>query len=291
MVTPFKPDYSLDEKGTKFLINYLIEKGVDGLIIGGSLGEFVELTVEERKRLAEIAVDQVKGRVPLIVGTGSTSTDISIELTKHAEKIGADAAMVVLPYYWPLREEEVYEHFSSIAKRVNIPLVIYNFPVATGKNIEPRLVGKLAHEYPNIVAFKDSIHSVKHMQDVLWETRDLDYFTVTAGMEDYSLAILTTGGHGFVTGSGNFYPDLPVKIYREFKAGNIKAAMSALQDLLKVRQLWREIKATAPAIIKGVAFLMGLPINPTTRKPSLPLNDDQMKTAKKILVEAGLLEK
>lgn len=288
MVTLFKSDKSVDEEGLRKQVDFLIDGGVHGIIVLGSLGEFMLVEKEERKKIAEITVEQADGRVPIYIGTASTCTDEVIELTEHAKDIGSDAVTIVTPYYFKLSDRALYEHYSSVAQEVDIPIILYHFPGATGQDLKPEVVSKLAHEHENIVGLKPTIDSVKYMQQVLKLTRDLD-FKVIAGAEDHALSILTLGGHGFVSGVANFAPESVVPIYENYVGGNIEEAITKYWELVEIRKLW-EINAPAPVFIKYAMSFRGMPMDPATRQPHLPLTDEQQDKVKQVLEETGLRE-
>jgi len=287
-VTLFKPDYSIDEEGMREQIDFLVKGGVDGIIVLGSLGEFTSLSHEERKKVAEICVEQAGKRVPILIGTAHTSTDEVIILTKHAKDTGADGVIIVTPYYWPLSDEALYQHYKTVTEEVDIPIFVYNFPATTGINVSPGVIAKLGRDYDNIIGLKDSIDSVEHMQECLKLTKGID-FKIIAGIEDHALSILSMGGHGFVSGTANFAPKYTVNIYKYFHEGKIKKAIEEYWRLVSVRRLW-EIKVPAPVLLKFAISQTRKNLHPTVRRPLLPLTDEQKQKAKKILKEAGLIK-
>lgn len=287
MVTLFKEDYSVDEEGIKEQVDFLIEGGVDGILVLGSLGEFMNLAWrEEREKVAEIAVKHADKRIPIYVGTMHTSTDEVIYLTKHAQDIGADAVAIVPAYFFPLSDDAVYNHYSAVAEEVDIPIILYNFPACTGTNINPQVVGRLARDYDNIIGIKETIDSVMHMRKCLELTRALDFKVIT-GNEDHALSILTMGGHGFVSGTANFAPEYTVGIYKSFKEGNLKEAVKTYWDLMKIRQLWN-MNVPGPVLIKFVMAEMGRNMKPVTRRPLIPLSEKQKRKAREIIRKVSL---
>jgi 4-hydroxy-tetrahydrodipicolinate synthase len=274
MVTLFKDNYELDEEANRNQINFLIENGVHAILIAGSTGEFMHLSKEERKKLAEICVDEANNRVPIIIGTGSTSTDEVIELTKHAKDIGADAVQIQAPYYFKfLSNEMIYQHFKTIAESVDIPITLYNFPSAIGINLDPLLIANLA-QISNIIALKDTTSDLSHMQKVLQLTKNKN-FHVIAGSDDMLLPLLIIGGHGSVTGLGNFLPSLPVKLYNAFKNGNLNEARKLHEKIILIREIMLSITNPPIAAIKVAMKLIGRPVTYVVRRPLLSLSDKQ----------------
>jgi dihydrodipicolinate synthase/N-acetylneuraminate lyase len=157
MVTPFDERGEVDLGAAEAVIERFIEAGVDGISPLGSTGEFSHLTGDERKRFAEEVVRIVAGRVPLVIGVGAAGTKEMVELARHAE--GADAVLVVSPFYWKVGEEGLFRHFATVAESVDIPVVIYNLPMLTGIDLSPSLVARIAAECPNAVGIKDTVIS------------------------------------------------------------------------------------------------------------------------------------
>lgn len=159
MVTPFDENGELDLRATEAVVQHLIEAGVDGISALGSTGEFSHLTNTERRRFAEELVGIVGGRVPLVVGVGSSGTREAVELARHAEETGVSSVLCVAPFYWKVGEEALFKHFTTVAESVSIPMLIYNFPMLTGIDLSPALVARLAEASSSIVGIKDTVMS------------------------------------------------------------------------------------------------------------------------------------
>jgi 2-dehydro-3-deoxy-D-pentonate aldolase len=159
MVTPFDERGEVDLGAAEAVVERFIEAGVDGISPLGSTGEFSHLTADERKRFAEEVARIVAGRVPVVVGVGAAGTKEMVELARHAESAGADAVLVVSPFYWKIGEEALFRHFAAVAEAVGIPVVIYNLPMLTGIDLSPALIARVATECPNVVGIKDTVIS------------------------------------------------------------------------------------------------------------------------------------
>jgi dihydrodipicolinate synthase/N-acetylneuraminate lyase len=157
MVTPFDERGELDLAATEAVVERFIEAGVNGISPLGSTGEASHLTAVERKRFAEEVTRIVAGRVPVVVGVGATGTRETVELARHAQEAGADAVLVVSPFYWKVGEEALFRHFATVAESVDIPVVVYNLPMLTGIDLSPSLVARIAAECPNAVGIKDTV--------------------------------------------------------------------------------------------------------------------------------------
>ena len=157
MVTPFDEDGKVDLEATGAVVERFIRAGVSGVSPLGSTGEFSYLTGDERRRFAEEVTKIVAGRVPVVIGVGSDGTREAVELARHAESAGADAVLLVSPFYWKVGEEALFRHFAAVADAVGIPVVAYNLPMLTGIDLSPALIARLAAECPNIVGLKDTV--------------------------------------------------------------------------------------------------------------------------------------
>jgi 2-dehydro-3-deoxy-D-pentonate aldolase len=194
MVTPFDERGELDLEATGAVVERFIEAGVSGISPLGSTGEASHLTSDERQRFAEEVVRIVGGRVPLVIGVGATGTRETVELARHAGEAGADAVLVVSPFYWKVGDEGLFKHFAAVAESVEIPVVIYNLPMLTGIDLSPALIRSLAEEYPNVVGLKDTVTEYNHVVGVLQEVKPVrPDFSVLCGWEDLILPSLLAG--------------------------------------------------------------------------------------------------
>jgi 4-hydroxy-tetrahydrodipicolinate synthase len=284
-LTFYKSDLSLDEENIRRHIDFLIEKGVHGVWAVGSVSEFPLLSKEERKKVVEIIVDQVNQRVPVYVCTAHTRTDEVIELAKHAKDVGADAVSTTPPYYYiraMSKPDVLYEFYKSVAKAVDIPLIIYNFPAGLSVDIPPTVIAKLANDFANVVGVKDTTESLVHMIEILRLTKGKFY--VLAGSEDFLLPLMLAGGHGAVSGLANVFPELPVELYNSFKKGNYKRAEEIHKKILAVRAI-AQIGSTPISFLKEALKLRGFPINAHVRSPLLPLSSEQREQLKRIILD------
>jgi dihydrodipicolinate synthase/N-acetylneuraminate lyase len=191
MVTPFDERGDVDLRVTEAVIERFIEAGVSGISPLGSTGEFSHLTGDERKRFAEEVIRIVVGRVPLVVGVGAAGTKEMVELARHAENTGADAVLVVSPFYWKVGEEALFKHFVTVAESVQIPVLVYNLPMLTGIDLSPSLIARIAAECPNVTGLKDTVTEYFHSVGVLREVKRVrPDFSVLSGWEDLILPVL-----------------------------------------------------------------------------------------------------
>ncbi len=283
MVTPLDQDEKLDESGIREVINYLIDSGVHGIFVCGSQGESYALSEDERKRVVEIAVDEVNGRVPVYAGTGAVTTKATIELSRYAMDAGADAVTVVTPYFIRPSQDELYMHYKRVAESVDIPVMIYNNPGRTNVNLEAETVKRLA-EIDNIVGIKDSSGDLTLTAQYIMECPD--DFAVLAGRDSLILATLLYGGKGAVAATANVAPRLVVGIYENFIKGDLEKARELQFKLLPLRLAFS--LGTFPVVVKEAMNLLGKPSGPA-KGPVSYLPEEKRAKLKSLLEELDLL--
>jgi 4-hydroxy-tetrahydrodipicolinate synthase len=257
LVTPFtKNGKEIDEVQLRALVNRCIELGVNGVVPCGTTGEFVNLTMEERKRVIDIVVDEVNGRVAVIAGTGASGTTQALEMTCYAKDAGADAALIVTPFYLKPTNRGIYQHFHTIANTVDLPIVLYNIPQCTGVWLRWQMVEDLA-QIPNIIALKDSSGELRYMLAVLEKVRDK--INVLCGHDEVVIAALAAGASGAILASANIIPDIWVKIYNHIEKGELQKA----QELqYKVQKIARIIANSGAVGTKEALKMIGLKVGP-----------------------------
>jgi 4-hydroxy-tetrahydrodipicolinate synthase len=282
MVTPFR-NGKVDEEALRRLIEEQIAGGTDGIAPCGTTGESTTLSHEEHDRVIEITVEAVKKRVPVIAGTGSNSTAEAIRLTKHAWKAGADAALIVCPYYNRPTQEGLYLHYRAIAEEVPIPVIVYNIPGRTGTNMLTETLARLA-EIPNIVGVKEASGSLKQMSDVV-RLCGPD-FSVLSGDDIFTLGLLAIGGNGVISVISNVVPGDMAAMVDAFAAGDLSKAralhhrMSPLIDALFIE--------TNPIPVKAALAMMGK-IAYELRLPLCRLAEKNEAALKKVMQDYGLI--
>lgn len=256
IITPFLKDESLDEEGLKRNIEYLNKTGIAGIIPCGTTGESATLTFEEHKRVVGIAVEASK--VPVIAGTGSNNTREALELTRHAAKAGADAALLITPYYNKPNDRGMYEHFKKIAENCDIPIVLYNVPKRTGIDLKPELVAKLS-KIKNIVAIKEASGSLSQQSQIIEQTRGSD-FVLLSGDDDLTLPTIALGGQGVVSVVANVAPRKTVTMVDAALKGDMEKARELHYELAPlVRAMFLE---TNPIPVKTAHKYLGLANGP-----------------------------
>ena len=285
LITPVDAEERVYETGLRNQIEHVLRGGVHGVFVVGSTGEFYGIDFDEKKRATEITVDQVKGRVPVYVGASAITTRECIKLSKMAESAGAQAVTILTPMFISPSEEELYQHFRTIAESTSLPVLVYNNPDRTGINMSANLVERLA-ELPNIVGAKDSSGDLTLTSEYIRRTRHKG-FKILAGRDTLILATLVYGGAGCVAATSNMAPSLVVEIYNKFMAGDISGALEAQYKLAPLRMAFG--LGSFPVVMKDALNLMGIhvgdPIKPI--KHCTPAN---MAKLKDILTKMGLIK-
>jgi 4-hydroxy-tetrahydrodipicolinate synthase len=288
MVTPFTAEGGIDWDGTRRMIDFLLDGGVHGLFVTGSTGEFVHLGHEERVDFWQFAVEQVAGRVPVLAGAGSASTAECIDFCAHAEEVGADAVVIVTPFYFRLSAPALFAHFSAAAQATRLPIVLYNIPALTGNDLDLETVCDLARQHDNIIGIKDSVRHPDHTMRMLAAKRVRDDFLVFTGTEMHLLPVLLAGGDGGVPGLANFAPSVFVDLYEAVRRGELNAAAEQYRRVIALTRTY-DIASPAFAAVKMAAGMMGAGIDSVVRPPAPPIDEADRVTVKRILVEAGLM--
>ncbi|MBQ0141035.1 MAG: dihydrodipicolinate synthase family protein [Kurthia sp.] len=275
----------IDEKGMGNLIDSLITSGVDGLFFLGSGGEFAAMSHELKKEVAEFSTKYVNGRVPVLIGTGATGTEETIELSLHAKEVGADGVVIINPYYYNLSEEDLFQHYAEIAQNVDLPIILYNFPELTKQDLSPQLVLQLAKASSNIVGIKETVLSVGHIREMIQAVKpEKPDFAIFSGYDEHFLNVLALGGDGSIGGTANFAPEIQVELYEAFNNGNYGQAIEAHRNITSLMPLYK-INSTFMNVVKEAIKLRGIDISTNVVAPTRPLSDEKKNQVKKYLNE------
>jgi 4-hydroxy-tetrahydrodipicolinate synthase len=289
MVTPFDERGEVDLKATEAVVERFIEAGVDGISPLGSTGESSHLAADERKRFIEEITRIVAGRVPIVVGVGAAGTREAVELARHAESVGADAVLIVSPFYWKVGEEGLFRHFATVAESVGIPVVVYNLPMLTGIDLSPSLIARIAAECPNVTGLKDTVTEYRHTVSVLREVKRVrPDFSVLAGWEDLIFPSLLAGADGSICAFANVAPELFVELVHSTKIGDLGKAAELHRRVLSLVTLGAYSDPPIGAI-KVAMNRLGVPISSAVRGPALPVPEEAHEKVEGVLREAGLL--
>lgn len=283
MITPFR-NGKVDEKALGDLIEFQISGGTDGIVPCGTTGESATLSYEEHERVVEFTIEAVNRRVPVIAGAGSNSTDETIMLTAHAKKAGADAALLITPYYNKPSQEGLYLHYRKVAEEVDIPLVLYNVPGRTGLNMLPSTVGRLAR-MKNVVGIKEASGNLQQISEII-ELCSPE-FSVVSGDDFTVLPTLAIGGKGVISVVSNVVPADMAALCDAWFAGDITGARKLHYRLQPLSTAM--FYETNPIPVKTALALMGR-CELEFRLPLCPLSDGNAQKLKSVMQGYGLLE-
>jgi 4-hydroxy-tetrahydrodipicolinate synthase len=283
LITPFKNGL-LDEEALGRLVEWQIAEGTHGLVPTGTTGESPTLSFDEHKRVIDITVEVARGRVPVIAGTGSNSTDEAIELSQHAEKVGADGILIVNPYYNKPTQDGLYHHFKAINDKVGIPVVIYNIPGRTNVDMSVATMARI-FELKNVVGVKDATANLARVSQQ--RAAMGPEFNQLSGEDATALGFMAHGGHGCISVASNVAPRLCADFQNTLMKGDFAAALK-LQDRLMplFDALFVE---TNPGPVKYAASRLGL-CSAEMRLPMVPISDAAKKVVDAALAKVGLLQ-
>lgn len=273
MITPFNKDLSVDYASLEKLVNHLIETGTDAILVAGTTGETPTLTHEEEREIFAFVKKVVNGRVKIIMGAGSNCTKTAVDSSKKAKELGADAILTVVPYYNKPSQKGMYEHFSAIAKAVDLPIILYNIPGRTGVNMQPATIAKLAKEFKNIVAVKQSNSDLDLISDI--KSLAPDDFAVYSGDDSLTIPMMALGAHGVISVASHVVGKRMKEMISAFKTGKNDEALKAHLELYP---LFRKLfMAPNPVPVKAVLAHIGVISNEDVRQPLVTLDDDEKK--------------
>ena len=284
LVTPFH-EGRLDEDALRRLVEFQIRHGSHGISVLGTTGEPTSLTPDERERVMALAVEAAGGRVPVLVGTGSNNHDETLRYTRLAERLGADALLLIVPYYNKPSQHGLYEHFRRAAEATSLPVVLYNIPGRSAVNLEPETIAQLHAACENIVGVKEANTNLDQVSRVLARCgRD---FLVYSGIETLCFPMLALGGAGHVSATANVAPERVARLYDLCAAGRWDEARDLHYELLELNEVL--FLETNPGPVRAALGMMGL-IEPEVRLPLAPVSPATVERVRAALDRLGLLQ-
>lgn len=276
-----------DSAGMGVLIDRLVASDVNGLLFLGSAGEFSQMSTPMRKQVAEFCVKRVAGRKPVIIGTGACGTAEVIELSDHAASIGADAVIIVNPYYTLMSDERLYRHYRTVSETISLPILMYNFPALTGQDLTPALVKRIAQDCPNIIGIKDTVDCISHIRDLILQAKGArPDFRVICGFDEYLFTTLALGGDGGIVGTANFAPEITCGIYKAFQENDLAALRELLPRLSLLSQLY-SLDVPFSWLLKEAVRVTGSDIPTGVAAPADEPGEDVKKQFAELLKQAG----
>ena len=287
IVTPFNDDetQTINYQATDQLIDHLIKNGVNGIFPLGSNGEFNVLTIKERNEFVSHVINYVNHRVPVYVGTGACSTNEAVYLSRKAEELGADALSVITPYFFKLRDEDIYDYYKQIAESVKIPIILYNIPGNTQNNINPKVLDQLA-EIPNVAGIKDSsgnTESINAYLKVVQKHKNLHFLIGSDSKISYAFE---RGATGAIAGTSNLLVKNVVALNNALRSGDTVTAEKMQESLNPLREIMHE--APVPSVLKRAVTLAGIANVGNARKPEVAPNETLNQKIKELIVEYNL---
>lgn len=285
LLTPFR-NGQLDLRKFAELAERQVREGSHGLVVCGTTGEPSSLTTDERTELVRVAVEVVAKRVPVVAATGSQSFAETVELTKQAENAGADAILVVTPYYCKPSQRGLVEYFVSVAQRTALPFLIYHIPGRAAVSVTPATVLRIAERCPNLVGIKHASNDLEFVTKLLTDLGP--EFRIFCGLEALSLPMLVVGAKGLMNAVGNLAPTRVAALYEAVDQGDLEAARKLHAALFELNQ--SIFLDTNPVPLKYMMSRLGLLDSPELRLPLVPLDEEQKRILDPILARAGLLQ-
>ena len=287
IVTPFNDDetQTINYQATDQLIDHLIKNGVNGIFPLWSNWEFNVLTIKERNEFASHVINYVNHRVPVYVGTGACSTNEAVYLSRKAEELGADALSVITPYFFKLRDEDIYDYYKQIAESVKIPIILYNIPGNTQNNINPKVLDQLA-EIPNVAGIKDSSGNTESINAYLKVVQKHENLHFLIGSDSKISYAFERGATGAIAGTSNLLVKNVVALNNALRSRDIETAKKMQKSLNPLRKIMHE--APVPSVLKRAVTLAGIANVGNARKPEIAPNETLNQEIKELIVEYNL---
>lgn len=280
LVTPFR-DGKVDERAFRRLLDFHLKERTDVIVPTGTTGESATLSHDEHRRVMSLAVEHVKGRVPVVCGAGSNYTEEALGLIQYAKKIKADGVLVVTPYYNRPTQEGLYRHYSFLARKVDLPIILYNVPGRTGVSIAPETVARLA-KIPTIVAIKEASGSLDQVDQI----RQLCDITVISGEDSLTMPMMAVGARGVISVTANVVPRLIREMVHAMLNGDLELGRELHEKLYPLSKVL--FVETNPIPVKTALGMMGL-VRPEFRLPLCEMAPDHKKKLKSVLKKLGVI--
>jgi len=285
LLTPFR-DGKVDLEKFAELAERQAREGSHGVVVCGTTGEPSSLTPDERTELVKVAVEVIAKRIPVVAATGSQSFAETLEITTRAEKAGADAVLVVTPYYIKPSQRGLVEYFVSVGQRTELPLMIYHIPGRAAVSVKPATVARIAERLPNLVGIKHAVNDLEFVTELLTELGP--EFRVFCGLEALSLPMLVVGARGLMNAVSNLAPARVAALYDAVEQGDLATARKLHAELFELNQ--SIFLDTNPGPLKYMMSRLGLLDSPELRLPLVPMDGEQAKILDKVLIRSGLLQ-
>lgn len=280
-ITPLRSDGSIDFPAWEAHLERLISGGISGVLIFGSIGEFYALSMEQKKQAIEFVGRVVKGRMQFLIGSGSTKIAEAKELNAYGHEHGADAAVVVSPYYFGPSDALATKYFTELAEASELPIMLYNFPDRTGNDLSPKLISTIAAAHPNIVGVKDTVDSAAHTRRVIRDAPD--DFSVLSGFDEYYLPNRIAGGQGVLCGLTNVVPEIFGAMHRAYESGDVTAAAQYAGKIAALMSVYEVGDHFIHTIKHAVRYASGTDFSTATHEPYIELTTAQQEEIARLI--------
>ena len=280
-ITPLQSDGSIDFPAWEAHLERLISGGISGVLIFGSIGEFYALSMEQKKQAIEFVGRVAKGRMQFLIGSGSTKIAEAKELNAYGYEHGADAAVVVSPYYFGPSDALATKYFTELAEASELPIMLYNFPDRTGNDLSPELISTIAAAHPNIVGVKDTVDSAAHTRRVIRDAPD--DFSVLSGFDEYYLPNRIAGGQGVLCGLTNVVPEIFGAMHRAYESGDVTAAAQYAGKIAALMSVYEVGDHFIHTIKHAVRYASGTDLSTATREPYIELTTAQQEEIARLI--------
>ncbi|AGY76609.1 dihydrodipicolinate synthase family protein [Clostridium autoethanogenum] len=285
MITLFREDGTIDKENQSILVEKLISDGVDGILTLGSVGEFFNLSLEQKKDYVKFMSETVKGRTKLLVGTGNNDINQVIELNDYCKKCKVDAVLVITPYFFSLNEKYLYEYYSKVAKNTELPILLYNFPARTGTNLSADFLHKLVSDFENIVGIKDTTDSISNVRQYVEKVKSYRKdFSILSGFDEYLIPNLNCGGDGIVGGLTNVKGKFFVDTYNAFLNKNLTKLSNSQKKINTLMELYTLSDPFLVALKEAVILSLNLDANASLRNYSVKLDEKVKERIRNLIV-------
>ncbi|WP_104803301.1 dihydrodipicolinate synthase family protein [Blautia marasmi] len=289
VVTALDENGHIDTEANKRIYEHLIQGGIDGILIFGSIGEFFALPMEEKKDMVREAVACIDHRVTVYIGTNSMEFEECVEFSNFALDAGADGVMVISPYYFNLPDSAVENFYDSLADRVNGPVLLYNFPARTGYDLKPEVILGLVRRHKNIVGIKDTVGTMGHTRAIIQAVkREFPEFLVYSGFDEFFAHNVLSGGDGCIAGLSNFAPAVAAGFAGAARDNDLPAMQAYQQKIDSLMAIYDVAEQFIP-IIKKAMVLCGVEMDPACAAPLLSADENETEKIREILKQAEII--
>jgi len=291
VVTAFDVNRNLDIQSNKNIYDHLINAGIDGLVIMGSTGEFFTMTTEQKKELIDLAISHVNKRIKVYIGTSCMSVEDTIELSNYAIEAGADAVMIISPYYFALSDESIELYYDKVADAVKGDIYLYNFPARTGYDLTPEVTLRLLRKHKNIVGYKDTVTEMGHTRKLITTLKtEFPDFIVLSGFDENFAHNILSGGNGCIGGLSNLYPEIFAEWVNAIDSRDMEGVAKIQNTVDKMMDLYAIGTPFIP-IIKKAMMVRGIEMQDYCTDPFIQANEEQTAIIEKKMEELNLLNK